>query len=276
MLKQLINTHLERKITNKNDVALLFSGGLDSLSVLLSCLDIGIKPYLYTFRLDNYVSEDILSSRRIASIYSLELTEVVLDTTKIDLISDIRYMIREFNIKKKTQIQCIQPFLYILPEIKEEFVLTGLCADDLYGTPRSMAKFSKDTEYFYKIRKDKFESLESSSYIFIKKLCDRYSKALIAPYKESQNIADFMLSKTYNELHSPKQKYIMYSDYKEEIDKYNLYRRNSNLQCNSKIREWHNSLLFDKELNSNGFKSVVGIYNKIYKRIKGEFNDGKE
>ena len=269
MLKNLVNTYLENKIINKNDVALLFSGGLDSLSVLLSCLDISVKPHLYTFRLDNYMSEDILTSRRIASIYNLELTEVVLDTNKIDLISDIKYMIKEFNIKKKTQIQCIHPFLYVLPRIKEGVILTGLCADDLYGTPRSMAKHSKDIEYFKKIRNDKFKNLESSSYIFIKRLCEKHFKTLITPYKESQDIADFMISKTYKELHSPKQKYIMYTDYRDEIDKHKLYRRNSNLQCNSKIREWHDKLLLDKELNKENFKSVVGIYNKLYKEIKG-------
>ena len=31
-------------------VALLFSGGLDSLSLLLSCIDVGIKPHLYSFK----------------------------------------------------------------------------------------------------------------------------------------------------------------------------------------------------------------------------------
>lgn len=268
MLQKLINTYLENEIKNKDEVALLFSGGTDSLSILLSCLDIGLIPHLYTFRLDNYESRDMISSRKIANIYNLELTEIILNTNEINLIEDISYIIEKFNVKKKTQIQCIQPFVHILPKIEEGVVLTGLCADDLYGTPRSMAKFSNDIDYFYKIRKDKFEDLESSSYRFIKKICEEYSKILIAPYKEDINIAEYMLSKTYKELHSPKQKYIMYKDYKDELDKNDLYRRNSNLQCDSKIREWHDKLLIDKDLNVEGFKNVVGIYNKLYKEVQ--------
>ena len=40
-------------------VGLLLSGGLDSLSVLLSCLDIGIEPTCYTFYLEGNESEDL-------------------------------------------------------------------------------------------------------------------------------------------------------------------------------------------------------------------------
>lgn len=48
-MRKIIDDFLEEKIRDKNSVAILFSGGLDSLSLLLSCLDIGIKPVLYTF-----------------------------------------------------------------------------------------------------------------------------------------------------------------------------------------------------------------------------------
>ena len=59
----------------------------------------------------------------------------------------------------------------------------------------------------------------------------------------------------------------MYESYKVELDKYKLYRRNSNLQVNSKIREYHNLLLLT-DLNTRNYKSVVGIYNSMYKQIK--------
>ena len=73
-LRSIINKQLE-EYKNEN-VALLFSGGMDSLSLLLSCLDVGIKPTLYSFKIENIDSDDIKASRRIASIYGLELVEV--------------------------------------------------------------------------------------------------------------------------------------------------------------------------------------------------------
>lgn len=42
------------------------------------------------------------------------------------------------------------------------------------------------------------------------------------------------------------------------------YRKNSNLQCNSGIREYHD-LLLRTELNKRKSKNVVAIYNDILK-----------
>ena len=64
---------------------------------------------------------------------------------------------------------------------------------------------------------------------------------------------NYFLNKNFKELHSPKQKNLTYINYKEEIEDYKLYRKNSNLQCNSNIREWHNERLFT-ELNKNNWK----------------------
>lgn len=265
MLRNLINTYLLDNIKDVNSVSLMFSGGLDSLSILLSCINLGIKPHLYTFRLSNHVSDDYIYSKRISELYDLEFTEIILNTEDIDLISDVSRIVDMFKVRKKTQIQCIHPFLYVIPQIKEKYVLTGLCADDLYGTARSIAKYSKNTEKFNDLRIKRHLDDQSSSYRYIKKLSEDNDKVFIAPYKESIEIFTYMIKMNYKELNSPKQKYIMYCDYKEDLVNNNLYRRNSNLQCDSKIREWHDELL-SSDLNTEGFKSVTGIYNKIYKR----------
>ena len=266
MLRNIINEYLVKNIDNKNDMALLFSGGMDSLSILLSCLDVDIKPHLYTFYLDNHISEDIIRSREIAKIFDLKLTEIKITTRDISLTEDIKFIIKRFKTSKKTAIQCIHPFIYIMPNIIEGNVLSGLCADDLYGTPRSMAKHSKEIERFNKIRFNKFNDSTSSSYCYIKELIEEYDRKFYAPYKECDELTKYMLGLGYKELNSPKQKNIMYQDYKDILDKYKLYRRNSNLQCNSKIREWHDELLKTEE-NKNNNKSVVGIYNRYAKEL---------
>lgn len=270
MLRSLINEYLIENVHDGN-VAVLFSGGLDSLSILLSCLDVGINPHLYTFRLSNYESEDSKSSKRIADIFDLPLTEVILDVENINLVEDIKTIMNMFNVKKKTQIQCIQPFLYVIPQIQERYILSGLCADDLYGTARSIAKLSKNKDIFDETRRQKHFDIESSSYKFIEELCRAKNRIFIAPYKQCDDIYNLMINKSYKELHSPKQKNITLTAYKDYIDKYNLYRRNSNLQCDSKIREWHNTLLLDKDVNTLNHKGIVGVYNNIYK-LKGGNN----
>ena len=262
-MRSIINQDLI-KYKNK-EIALLFSGGMDSLSLLLSCLDVGIEPHLYSFKLQNIESSDVKSSRKIKDIFNLKYTEIEIPQNTLQLKEDIFNIIQVFKVKKKTQIQCIQPFLHIIPKIKENIILSGLCADDIYGTSRKMQELGrKDDVEFYVKRLEKHNDLESSSYKFIKELCDNYNKAFIAPYKQNEYLISHILNKTFKELHSPKQKNIMYESYKYEIDKYKLYRRNSNLQVNSGIRDWHDTLI-NTELNEKNYKSVVGIYNTIYK-----------
>lgn len=266
-MRNIINKQLY-KYKNEN-VALLFSGGMDSLSLLLSCLEIGIKPRLYSFRLQNVISDDIVASRKIAKLYNLELVEVEIEQDVDKLISDITYIIKKYKVKKKTQIQCIQPFLYLVKEINENTVLSGLCADDILGTTRKMQiEGRKSDNEFHQMRLDKHNDLKSSSYCYIKAIFEENNKNFIAPYKDNDDLVNFLLSKTFFQIHTPKIKQITYDNYKE-IEKNNLYRRNSSLQKNSGIANWHNELL-ETELNINNWKSVIGIYNYIYNQIYEE------
>lgn len=270
MLKNMINKYLLEQDIRTEKVALLFSSGMDSLSILLSCLEVGIKPRLYTFYLDNHESDDVKRSREVAEILNLDLTEIRIDTNKVNLESDIGLIIKTFKTKRKTAIQCIHPFLYVIPKIKEKYILTGLCADDLYGTSRSMAKLGNDYKKFDEIRLKRRNDQTASSYCYIKKIANDNKKILLVPYKENEEIISYMLGLNYKEMNSPKQKNIMYDDYKDILEEYKLYRRNSNLQCDSKIREWHDTLLENKNINLKNNKSVVAIYNNIYKEV---FND---
>lgn len=136
MLRNIINEYLVKNIDNKNDVALLFSGGMDSLSILLSCLDVDIKPHLYTFYLDNHISEDIIRSREIAKIFDLKLTEIKITTRDISLTEDIKFIIKRFKTSKNTAIQCIHPFIYIMPNIIEGHVLIREATKQGYAIAR--------------------------------------------------------------------------------------------------------------------------------------------
>ena len=267
-MRKIINKQLENY--KSKDVGLLFSGGMDSLSLLLSCLDIGIRPNLYTFRLKSYYSEDYLKSVHISRIFNLNLNVTIIDDEDIErLIKDIKYIIKEFKVKKKTQIQCIHPFLHMVNNVSNENILSGLCADDLYGSSRKMQELGRlNQNEFDNKRRDLFLNPESSSFKYIKYIFESNNIKFIAPYKDNINLFNYFINKSFKELHSPKQKMVMYESYKYELEKYDLYRRNSNLQCNSKLREFHDKLLNTKE-NTNHNKSVVAIYNRYYKEIWG-------
>lgn len=266
MLKQLIINSISSKINN-DDIAILFSGGTDSLTCLFSCLELGIKPKLYSFYLEGEIHKDIEISKQVAEYYNLEHNIIEIKKDKEQLIKDVKFLIKEYKIYRKTNVQCTYPFLHVLPKIKEKYVLTGLCADDLYGTAKSVIiKASKDKNIFDKIRNKTLSNLDSSAYRSIKELVETtYGKTFIVPYRE-QNIIDYFMTLSWEELNKPKQKQIALDSFKTYFDKQNIYRKNSNLQVGSKIREWHNELL-DSELNINGRKRVDEIYKDYYKEV---------
>lgn len=266
MIRKLLNQYIIENIKSKQDVALFFSGGMDSMSILLSLMDCNISPHLYSFMVDGVESSDIKICREVAKYFDLKYTEIVIPVGKDILINDVKYIIRHFNIYRKTAIQCVHPFIYIFPKVEEQYVFTGLCADDLYGTSKKMAIVSKDRSKFDKLRKEKLSDRTSSAYEYINQLANESQKTLLAPYKTYQPLIDYLLSLSYKEMNTPKQKNCTYLSFKEIFDTHHWYRRNENLQCSSKLREYHD-LLLDTELNIHGNKVVTPIYKRIYDEI---------
>jgi asparagine synthetase B (glutamine-hydrolysing) len=267
-LKELINYHLFDKITDKTSVAVLFSGGTDSLTCLFSLMELGIKPTLYSFHLENTIHRDIEISKQVAEYYELNhvIIEIKRDITQLQ--NDVKYLIETFKISRKTNVQCTYPFLHVLPQIKEKFIVSGLCADDLYGTAKSVAiKGGKDKVVLDDIRRKTLSSLDSSAYKSIKELVENvHEKVFITPYR-SQEVIDYMFQFSWAEMNKPKQKQIAYSAYQYYFEKQNIYRKNTNLQVGSKIREWHSELV-NTELNKNDRHRVDEIYKDIARELK--------
>ncbi|MGL6100655.1 MAG: hypothetical protein ACRC0G_13630, partial [Fusobacteriaceae bacterium] len=76
--------------------------------------------------------------------------------------------------------------------------------------------------------------------------------------------------KGYKELHNRRQKSLTYESYKKEIDHLSAYRRSSNMQINSGIRDFHDELLFSRYNFDKKYTSVTGVYNRIIKEKKQE------
>jgi asparagine synthetase B (glutamine-hydrolysing) len=278
-LKDILKFSIKEKIKNEKNIAIALSGGMDSLSVLLCCLELNLNPTCYTFYLDNYESEDLLASRKICKIFNLELVEVKLDTSYIDLLGDVKHILKthvndEHCINhKKTFIQCFHPMTYLVKYVKESIILTAMVADDLqfnskkFGILYSLSIKNNSYAVYEKRIKDT-NNENKGSYKQIKNLFMENGINFIDVYRDKL-LFDYFYSKTFEDCVSPKRKNLVYEEFKDYLVKYKLYRKPSPFQLNSKINEWHDSLLLDINYGK-GFKSVVGIYNKIYKEIINE------
>jgi asparagine synthetase B (glutamine-hydrolysing) len=265
MLKKLLKEAIHESIKDSKDVALLFSGGTDSLTCLFSLFEMDIKPTLYTFYLEGKPNRDLEYSKKVAEFYSLEHTIIEIPYSLSKLEESVLYITENLPVDRKTNVQCVFPFLYVMPQVKEKYVVSGLCADDLYGSAKSVIiKASKNKEVFDSIREKTRSSLNSSAYLPIKQFIEQtHGKVFITPYRE-QEVHDFFMEKSWAELNKPKQKQIAIDAFSSYFEEQDIYRKNSNLQVESGIREYHNELI-NSELNENNRRRVDEIYKDLIK-----------
>lgn len=259
--RELLKSSME--IENKNDVALLFSGGTDSLTCLYSLFDRGIRPTLYTFYMEGVPSMDLDVSKKVAEHYDLSHKIVPIPQNVDALQRDVLYIVNNLPVDRKTNIQCVYPFLYVLPHVSESVVVSGICADDLFGSSKGASiKGSKDKVAFDRLRSTAFESLNSSAYLPIKTLVETvYKKKLITPYRDDE-IVNYLMGFSWEQLNKPKQKQLSIDAFSDYFSELNVYRRNGSLQVVSGIRDFHKKLV-DSPLNTKNRHRVDEIYRDI-------------
>ena len=98
IIKRVINTQ------SKNDeVAVLLSGGVDSLSVAFAAHELGKKVHAYSFHLDTGSSYDSDKAAEVSQIFKWPLTIKVVPTDNLE--EDFFKLAREYDCKKKTHFE---------------------------------------------------------------------------------------------------------------------------------------------------------------------------
>lgn len=268
LLRTLLTNALKRKLCGATDVAILYSGGFESFTCLMSCLELGIKPTLYTFYLESVESYDIRKARNDAKIFGVRLVEIKIPNDYKELKSKVFEIIKKFKTTRKTIVQCLHPLMYALPIIKEKYVIIGLERGLPWGLNRRGAIAGKaGKETFDEYRRNVIPDDETNSTKFISDFINE-KHVCIRPYDDDDVDAWFM-TKTWEELNKPKEKNVILVEYAEEIRRSGMQPRKFNYQVGSKIRELHDLLLADNELNPSGkYVNVVGVYNNINKIIE--------
>lgn len=252
---------------------LLLSGGTDSATILAALLALDRHPVCYSFRLGSFDSPDIRVARSMTATFGLEHRVVTIPRTPETLVADIRQILRIIPVDaaspRKTHVQCAHPFLYLAEAVAGDgfpAALSGLGADDLYGTGRRATQGYREQgeAWCRKFRTELANSPHVSDFA-IRAVCAAYTLDLIQPYREPA-LRDFILATPYAELHQPVQKGIALRAFPEFWKRGTWYRRNQNLQVVSGIREWHDTLL-SSPLNTRGAKVVTPIYRALLQEL---------
>lgn len=256
------------EIDSDDDCALALSGGTDSVTALFAMLEAGKKPHCYTFHMDGIESVDLKSSRNLCSHFGLELTEVSIDSTDSGMIKDIEAVLPYCELVKKTIIQCMIPWKYMYPAIREKKIIQGIGGDDLFGTQRKVQVLLHNggddaIREFRKLYRNDLHYSEGNiiryASVFGKENIEFYSKAM----------EDFLLEYSLYAINKPFMKYASVEAFRDYYNKGNFYRDQTehSYQINSKLRDCHGRLL-QSEYNKGNHKAIIGLYNDIARRMK--------
>ena len=241
-----IITDIVRTEAPSDDVAVLMSGGIDSMTCAFSAQRLGKTVHTYTMKVNGVDNPDNLTARLAADIYGWDHHEI--DVPVNNLKDDFMRLMRYYDCKKKTHVECTFPFLYVYPHIKEAHVLSGVAADGWYGVSKKANMHYKHTkELFDKFRTEYFGAENPAGILQQEQLAEEIEANLVAPYVR-ESVKEWMMQHDWDFFNKPFQKAPIVKAY-PEFEEMPKRRRHANLQLVAGIPEHFETLLKDRELN---------------------------
>lgn len=253
------------KITwGEEDIAIALSSGIDSHAVLFGLLELNKNITAYTVHIDGVLSQDFIHAKKNAEEFNIKFVDCIIPKQlNIDIIFKIIYQYKKY---KKVDVECIYPFYFIFPNVKEKIMVTGACSDGHFClSKKGMIHYKHSIEKLHEFRNSLYNNQDYAQ---------AYTLSLIAKeefnlYKldnpfNKKMIVDYFYDKTWDEINRPKQKQPIIDMFPEQFNKIKIFNH-TNLQCgDSNIRELFEPLLKDKNINKKSRKRVLDLYRDIY------------
>lgn len=264
-IRKTINDIITREV-DSDKVYILLSGGVDSQSVLFSCLELGKEVVAVSFTREDHESRDFLCGKGIAEQLGLEFLPVLLPTDLETISEKILYLGQHFDCKLKTDFECMYPMILAYDAINKHSggsatIVSGLGADTYY-------LLSKKASIHYKHRPDEYRDLlyfnpNYSQRCKHEKLSDILGFNHVMPYFRDE-VYNLFKGKSKKEVNSPLEKNDVREQYKDELIEKLHYKHTSFQKGDSGISDMFEALI-DSEWNIKDWRSVTGIYNSIAK-----------
>lgn len=254
MIDEILTDIIDKSIPD-NEISVLLSGGVDSQSVAFAAHRLGKKITAHTMYVDGNMSKDAKHAIDVADHFgwSIEVTDVPVD----NLVDDFLKLIKKYKCKKKTQVECTFPFLYVYPKIEERTILSGWAADGYFGLSKRCAlHFKEPKERFDEFRDEYFgaENVVGINQQYM--LAREYNKNFIAPYM-NERVKKYMYQYDWFEMNKPYQKHIVVEAF-PEFKEMNV-RKHESLQLASGIPDHFEKLLDNRDINLYNRQRVMDL-----------------
>jgi len=243
-IDEIIVDYIDRE-TDEDHVAVLLSAGTDSITCGLAAQRLGKKVTGYSMYVNGKQTTDSLGARDVAEHFGWDFVPVDVPVDNIE--EDFFTLINKYHCKKKTQVECTFPFLYVYPKIKEKVVLSGVAADGWYGvSKRANIHFKHTKELFDQFRNDYFGAENPAGIRQQEYLAQAYRMKILAPYLNS-DVAAWMMLHDHDFFNKPYQKAPIHEAFHEI--KGIKRRKHENLQLIAGIPEYFEKLLDNPDIN---------------------------
>ena len=253
--------------------ALAMSGGIDSMSVFFTLIELNIDFECYTFFSKDYNSEDLISSIKYCEFFDIKLNIIELPSDVDSIYKDICDLIPFLGKKiKKTKVETLRPLKYLFEKSTHDLILNGLSGDDYQPNGRRVNIELKKNEGLncdqhvidlgFRVSKGQ---VKDSMRILSVEMAKNYKIDFVDVY-ESKEIENFFLKFELKTLLKP-HKHLVTKTFENYFNKIGGFRNHSSYQVNSKIRDFHENLIKSK-YNKRNSKNVIAIYNDIANEYK--------
>ena len=304
MIDTLLCNIIREQIPTKK-CAVLLSGGVDSLSVALAAHNVGKEVIAYSFHLEEFVhnkfstnilledesggitteyrlygkeSYDFKTAQTVSEQMGWTFKPTIVPTNNLE--EDWHTLVK-MDCKKKTHFECVFPFLYVYPNITEEYVLTGWGADGYFGVSKkaqmrygSEKGYKKYEEYFEKnpqniksfnqARDIYFLPENSAGLNWHNKVVELYNKKHITPYLHPK-VKKYFYKFDWEQLNKPEQKHHIRDAFPEFLE-FGKIRKHTNLHLGGGVDKLFESLLNNSKINFNDRTRMMDVSKDWYKK----------
>ena len=277
MIRKLLENHILNN-TPDESVALLLSGGIDSITSGLAAHNVGKKVHAYSFFLDGEVSYDFVKAVEVAHKMQWDFTPIVIP--KHNLVNDFKKLWK-MGMRKKTHWETVFPMLYVYDKIKEQYVISGWGADGYFCVSKkcqmrysSKEKFAKHLKWckdnnatpttFDDYRNHYFSEGECAGISEHNKLVKKYKKIHITPYLD-KDVSKHLMGMSYDQLNKGGQKGYVRKDF-TQLKKFGKIKDHQNLHLNAGVDKLFETLLNNSEINFNNRKRMMDVCRDWYKK----------
>jgi DNA-cytosine methyltransferase len=264
-------------------VALMQSGGLDSVITGYVCHEVGKDVVAYTYELDGIPSSERPIAEAIARHMGWPLRIVRVPTA--GLRSAFLRLVIEHGCSKKTQVEVTYPMAHLIPEVVETEIFTGWNFDDHFGNTREdileMSRLKRsglsDAElkaHFDASRDRKYARTDAKdspdTFWFACRIAESLGKRLIDP-STAPSVRQFFRQFTHDELASPEKPLVRaaFSDALQRLPA-GLIAKGVKLQKGGGVHQLFRTLIDDPMINrfETRYATVAALCQRWAKEVR--------